>query len=355
MVLLYPHRLLFTFALLLTALSASAQEPLRVGVAVFPPSVIESEEGSLEGFDIELWQDIARNANLQYEFTVLPLADLLAAVESDEVDVALAGPSVSAAREESMDFSHPYMSAGLRILTRTDDSPKILRYVQSAIDSGAARALIFLCGFILLCAHVFFFAERGSKAISHHYFPGIFESAWFIVATMTTVGYGDLAPHRWLGRFVAFVVMITGIGLFGVLVADLSTGMTLQELQARITGPSDLADRKVATVRGSTSVEVARSYGASILEFDTLDDAIAALDANEADSVVFDGPPLLHYLRLHPDDSAVLVPQRLTTDSYALAFPTGSPLIETVNRALLRLEESGERDRLYQKWFAANP
>jgi polar amino acid transport system substrate-binding protein len=149
--------------------------------------------------------------------------------------------------------------------------------------------------------------------------------------------------------------MITGIGLFGVLVADLSTAMTLQQLQARISEPSDLAERKVVTVRGSTSVEVARSFGAAVVEEDSIESAIAVLNAGDVDAVVFDSPPLLHYLQLHPDDSTVLVGGQLTSEAYAVAVPTGSPVLETVNRSLLTLEESGQRDRLHAKWFGVNP
>ncbi|MDA0205536.1 MAG: transporter substrate-binding domain-containing protein [Acidobacteria bacterium] len=350
-----PNRLFLLIAAILLIAPLYGQQTLRVGVALFPPSVVEAEDGRLEGFDIELWQAIAQNAGLQYSFELLPLSDLLTAVEEDRVDLALSGISVTSAREERMDFSHPYMTAGIRILTKADDSPKLLRYAQSAWGSGAGRALAFLVGFILICAHVFYIAERGSKSVSRSYLPGIFESAWFVVATMTTVGYGDLTPHRWLGRFVAFVVMITGIGLFGILVADLSTAMTLEQLQARISVPSDLAERTVVTVRGSTSVEVARSYGASVREEDSIESAIAVLDGGDVDAVVFDSPPLLHYLQMHPDDSAVLVNGQLTAENYAIAVPTASPLLETVNRSLLTLEETGQRDRLYTKWFGVNP
>jgi ABC-type amino acid transport substrate-binding protein len=341
-------------ALLLTA-PLYGQEPLRVGVALFPPNVVEAEAGRLEGFDIELWQAIAENAGLEYEFEVLPLSDLLTAVEEHRVDLAMAGISVTSVRETQMDFSHPYMTAGIRILTKTDDTPKLWLYVESAMGSGAGRALAFLVGFIVICAHVFFVAERGSKSVSRTYLPGIFESAWFVIATMTTVGYGDLTPHRWLGRFVAFVVMITGIGLFGVLVADLSTAMTLQQLQARISQPSDLADRTVSSVRGSTSVDVARSFGAAVVEEDSIDSAIAALNEDAVDAVVFDGPPLLHYLQRRPDDANVLVAGQLTSEAYAIAVPTGSAVLETVNRSLLVLEENGLRERLYAKWFGVNP
>jgi ABC-type amino acid transport substrate-binding protein len=102
-------------------------------------------------------------------------------------------------------------------------------------------------------------------------------------------------------------------------------------------------------------VEVARSHGASVVEEDSIESAIPLLDEDNVDAVVFDSPPLLHYLQMHPDDSAVLVNGQLTAANYAIAVPTDSPVLETVNRSLLTLEETGQRDRLYSKWFGVNP
>ncbi|CDX64447.1 Putative uncharacterized protein [Leuconostoc citreum] len=41
------------------------------------------------------------------------------------------------------------------------------------------------------------------------------DSLWWAIATTTTVGYGDISPHTEVGRFVAIVLMIVGIGLIG--------------------------------------------------------------------------------------------------------------------------------------------
>ena len=105
----YVQRLRFLlplFAAVLLIAPLFGQEPLRVGVALFPPNVVRADDGRLEGFDIELWQAIAQNAGLEYDLEVLPLSELLTAVEERRVDLALAGISVTSAREERMDFSH---------------------------------------------------------------------------------------------------------------------------------------------------------------------------------------------------------------------------------------------------------
>lgn len=43
------------------------------------------------------------------------------------------------------------------------------------------------------------------------------DALWWGITTMTTVGYGDRYPVTVEGRFVAMILMVTGVGLFGVL------------------------------------------------------------------------------------------------------------------------------------------
>lgn len=45
------------------------------------------------------------------------------------------------------------------------------------------------------------------------------EAVWWTLTTMTTVGYGDLAPVTTLGRAVAVLTMFSGIGVFGAFTA----------------------------------------------------------------------------------------------------------------------------------------
>jgi voltage-gated potassium channel len=44
-----------------------------------------------------------------------------------------------------------------------------------------------------------------------------FDAVWWAISTMTTVGYGDKVPVTVEGKVVAMILMVTGVGLFGVL------------------------------------------------------------------------------------------------------------------------------------------
>lgn len=44
-----------------------------------------------------------------------------------------------------------------------------------------------------------------------------FDALWWSISTMTTVGYGDVVPVTTEGKLVAMILMVVGVGLFGVL------------------------------------------------------------------------------------------------------------------------------------------
>ncbi len=83
---------------------------------------------------------------------------------------------------------------------------------------------------LALAATAFYRAEHGiNPAVEHP-----FDAVWWAFATVTTVGYGDVAPVTTAGRVVAIFLMVSGISLFvgfsGFLVSIISSKAT-QELQ----------------------------------------------------------------------------------------------------------------------------
>lgn len=54
---------------------------------------------------------------------------------------------------------------------------------------------------------------------------------WWSIVTLTTVGYGDISPTTGGGRAVAAIIMFFGIGLLGMLSANLATMMISRKLK----------------------------------------------------------------------------------------------------------------------------
>ena len=74
-------------------------------------------------------------------------------------------------------------------------------------------------GVMVLCSLGLYVAERGANDAVNSPFDAI----WWGVVTMTTVGYGDISPVTTEGRVAASILMLLGIGLFGVITATVTS------------------------------------------------------------------------------------------------------------------------------------
>ncbi len=54
------------------------------------------------------------------------------------------------------------------------------------------------------------------------------DALWWSIVTCTTVGYGDISPATSIGRVVAVILMIFGIGLIGMLTGAITTYFTTE-------------------------------------------------------------------------------------------------------------------------------
>lgn len=70
---------------------------------------------------------------------------------------------------------------------------------------------LFISGILLLTsATLMYYAEKEAQPEA---FPNILSTLWWAVATLTTVGYGDVYPVTALGRLLGGVVAVFGVGM----------------------------------------------------------------------------------------------------------------------------------------------
>jgi len=82
---------------------------------------------------------------------------------------------------------------------------------------------------VIVAASLMYGLEHAAQPES---FGTIGESLWWAVVTMTTVGYGDVYPVTTLGRILAAVIMLLGVGIVA-LPAGILAARFAEELQAR--------------------------------------------------------------------------------------------------------------------------
>lgn len=328
---------------------------LHVGISLVEPMVMDDGEDGYTGFDIELWEMIAGELGVNTEYELMEFRDLFKALKPDSkmdvhIDTALSGITINEEREEYLDFSHAYWNSGLSIAVRKEDDGNWLDSAAAIWDSKQKYVWLLL-GFIIIMAHLMWLVDKKDDGhIKSAYFPGIFEAMWFTLVTMTTVGYGDFAPKKWLSRICTAVVMLAGIGLFGIIIAELSSDYTISQLQSDISGPKDLHGRTVATLRGTTSVPVLEKLGAHVIEVAAPETLFDRLMLERADAVVYDTPTVLYYVSKY-SNKIMIAGGQFEPQHYGIALPQGSEWRERINKALLKIKEDGRYEQLYRKYF----
>ncbi|MGD8364502.1 MAG: transporter substrate-binding domain-containing protein [Desulfobacterales bacterium] len=347
--------LFFVLCLLVFGLAnevKSKENILTVDVEITAPCVMH-DNSTYTGFDIELWEEIAQELELDFIYNQTDLRGIFEDLTDGKADVAFSCITVTEEREQIVDFSHHYLDSGLRIMVLNKTKFSLAESVKSFYSPKVVKTLTYIGLFIIICGHVFWWVEKGHRYISTRYLPGIFQAYWYVLVTMTTVGYGDIVPRSWVGRVMAFLVMLIGIGIFGWTIAQLSSAITLQKLHSDITDHWDLRDRVVATVEGTTSVTALEKLGAVVVPAKSIDQAYEKLLKDEVIALVFDSPTILYYARNKGAGRVTVVGTLFDTQYYGFLFPQGSQLREQVNRALLKLRKNGIYDKLYSKWFGS--
>src|SRR5712672_2314826 len=93
-------------------------------------------------------------------------------------------------------------------------------------ESGPLLSVLLIFLMVVFLASVAeYFLERDVKPA---HFGSVPASLCWAVVTLTTTGYGDAVPISVLGRLVAAVVMICGLGVFGLWTGILATGFAAE-------------------------------------------------------------------------------------------------------------------------------
>ncbi len=87
----------------------------------FKPFEFKDKDGNYTGFDIELWQAIAKEIGVEYSLQPNDFNGIIPGLQSSTFDVGIAGITIKPERKEVVDFSDPYYDSGLVILVRADN------------------------------------------------------------------------------------------------------------------------------------------------------------------------------------------------------------------------------------------
>ena len=112
--------------------------------------------------------------------------------------------------------------------------------LQDSLTARRAAGIIAAFTVVITVAGGFLDLER---FLDRQEYPTIGRGLWFALQTVTTVGYGDVTPKRAAGRFIAAVVMLSGIGFLAVITASVTASL-VESSRRRFAAQSEADDTR---------------------------------------------------------------------------------------------------------------
>ena len=171
--------------------------PVLLGPVLWEDSFSPTEKTLFQTFDIFIWAIFA--ADFFLKFTITPT-------------------KLSYLREhwvEALTVVIPFMRP-LRLIRVVLFGARAVRAARRLVTVDFL--IVYTIGIVVIAATVVTGVERGHGTIE-----SFSDALWWSVVTATTVGYGDMTPITPVGRGVAIMLMLVGIGLFGGLTANFAS------------------------------------------------------------------------------------------------------------------------------------
>lgn len=337
--------------------SASLHEPdtssLRVGVAGSAPFVISNNK-DLTGISVELWQSVAAAAGWGYTTQTFTTVDAaLQDLQAGKIDVVVGPISITSDRTKSFRFAQPYYQSSLSILSASK-APSLWGRI-SPLFSIKLLIAVFIFVFILsIVGTLLWLAERkeNPEQFPPDFSRGVGNGMWCAIITMSTVGYGDIAPKTLRGRIVAGSWVVISIIFATSMVAGIASTLTLTSINTTsITKAEDLNRKNVAVPADSPAASFIKEYGGKGVPMNNIEQGVQLLKDKKVDAVVFDRPQLLYYLKKHPEKDLTVSHSEYEKQGYGFVFPLHSNLVHTTNIYLLHDAETDKTARITREWL----
>ncbi|UII30753.1 transporter substrate-binding domain-containing protein [Fulvivirga ulvae] len=312
-------------------------QKLVIGVKHTPPFIIKQESGRYTGISVALWENIAKELNLDFEYREYDLNGLLSALKHGEVDVCINPLTVTSQRVEQFDFTQPFFITNLAIAVDKTQQNKWLSFLSNFFSLQFLKAILLLLLVLLsFGVLVWLFERRRNQEEFGPGMRGIWNGLWWSAVTMTTVGYGDKSPKTIGGRVVALIWMFTAIIIISGFTASIASSLTVNELEFAVKGPKDLKKVHTLAVKASSGQQYLESNNIAHSVTENIKQALQQLANEEVNAVVYDEPIMKYTIKnMGLGSKVAVIPSKFATQYYGFSLPKNSELRSRITPVLL--------------------
>ncbi|XP_044594100.1 glutamate receptor ionotropic, kainate 1-like isoform X4 [Cotesia glomerata] len=341
-----------------------------------------------EGFCIDLLREIARMVGFTYKIELVPDGKygvydyetgewngIVRQLMDKKADLAVGSMTINYARESVIDFTKPFMNLGISILFKVPTSHPARLF--SFMNPLAIEIWLYvLAAYVLVSVTMFVVARfspyewnnphpchSGPTEIVENQFS-LANSFWFTIGTLMQQG-SDLNPKATSTRIVGGVWWFFTLIIISSYTANLAAFLTVERMITPIEHAEDLAGQTDITYGTLDSGSTMTFFRDSMIEtykkmwrfMENKKPSVFVSTYEEGIQRVLQGDyaflmesTMLDYI-VQRDCNLTQIGGLLDSKGYGIATPMGSPWRDKISLAILELQEKGEIQMLYDKWW----
>ncbi|XP_039277718.1 glutamate receptor ionotropic, kainate 2 isoform X3 [Nilaparvata lugens] len=358
-----------------------------------PYVMIKEEENTTsqkyEGFCIDLLREIANMVGFEYQIQLVPDGKygvfdhetgewngIVRQLMDKKADLAVGSMTINYARESVIDFTKPFMNLGISILFKvpTDKESRFFTFLDPlALEIWLLAFVAFVS--VCLCLYAI---SRFSPYEWYNPKPwkgkddprlmvntfSLSNSVWFITGTLLRQGAG-LNPKATSTRIVGGIWWFFTLIIISSYTANLAAFLTVERMITPIENAEDLAGQTDISYGTLDSGSTMTFFRDSMIEtykkmwrfMENKKPSVFVPTYEEGIRRVLEGnyaflmeSTMLDYI-VQRDCNLTQIGGLLDSKGYGIATPMGSPWRDKISLAILELQEKGEIQMLYDKWW----
>lgn len=322
------------------------RDTLLVGYTPAAPFLVQEGE-SLEGLNVWLWKNVAKDLKINYRLLPMNFTDMLDSLKTGGIDLSINPLTITSERSKEMEFTHSFfVSNATAVVAQVSSFEKLSIFLKGFFNLNFIKGLLVLLFIIFSFGLLGWLFERKENPETFRYGPkGIWDGVWWSAVTLTTVGYGDKSPKTKMGKVSALVLMFGGLLFISGLTASIASSLTVNQLTNNPEGFNEFKERKVGTINESgTEVFLTEHFFKDIVSYSTVVDGLKDVQKGKISAFLYD-EPILRY-RMQKDSSLQnleIVPLQFDVQFYAFALPKTHTLLEQqISQQILNIKETKE-------------